>query len=55
MTPMLARFYFFCKKWVLHQMGRRGRLWPAGEGRPAGLAGPKAKWAGKARRAESGK
>jgi hypothetical protein len=26
-----------------------------GEGRPAGLAGPKAKWAGKASRAESKK
>jgi hypothetical protein len=37
------------------QMGRRGRFRPVGEGRPAGLAGPKAKWASKARRAESGK
>jgi hypothetical protein len=37
------------------QMGRRGRLRLAGEGRPAGLAGPKAKWSGKASRAKSEK
>jgi hypothetical protein len=33
----------------------RRRLRPTREGRPAGLAGPKAKWAGKASRAESEK
>jgi hypothetical protein len=36
-------------------MGWQGRLWPTGEGRPVGLAGPKAKWASKASRAESEK
>jgi hypothetical protein len=37
------------------RMGQRGGLRPMGEVRPVRRAGPKAKWAGKACRAESEK